>query len=181
MAGFNFSIDRVVQKAIRDKLKGVARNLDKAQASAANRSAKSTVSFFSKETRKEVNVKSSALKKQIWIRRAKPANLVSTINISGRHLSLISMGARQNRRGVTVRRLKTGGRTVLKSAFVATMPSGHVGVFRRKGKARLPIQEQFGPSVISLWSRRQEAITRHAINTLQKELKRQIKFYRDKK
>jgi hypothetical protein len=37
-----------------------------------------------------------------------------------------------------------GKRTLVKGAFVATMKSGHVGIFRREGKARLPIKELRG-------------------------------------
>jgi hypothetical protein len=37
-----------------------------------------------------------------------------------------------------------GKRALLKGAFVATMKSGHVGIFRREGKARLPIEELRG-------------------------------------
>jgi hypothetical protein len=33
------------------------------------------------------------------------------------------------------------------NAFIATMKSGHRGVFVRRGKGRLPIQELFGPSL----------------------------------
>jgi Prophage minor tail protein Z (GPZ) len=43
---------------------------------------------------------------------------------------------RQTKRGARVRRFFFEG------AFVATMPTGHVGVFKRKGKERLPIAEQ---------------------------------------
>jgi hypothetical protein len=35
-------------------------------------------------------------------------------------------------------------RTLLKGAFVATMKSSHVGIFRREGKARPPIEELRG-------------------------------------
>lgn len=37
------------------------------------------------------------------------------------------------------------GRLAFKGAFVATMPSGHVAVFRRKGAARLPIATETIP------------------------------------
>lgn len=37
-----------------------------------------------------------------------------------------------------------GKRTILRGAFVATMKSGHTGIFRRSGLARLPIEELLG-------------------------------------
>lgn len=54
-------------------------------------------------------------------------------------IGLYKYGARQTRTGVTVK-----GRGSYKSAFLAKVGSGHVGVFDRVGSARLPIQELFG-------------------------------------
>lgn len=45
-------------------------------------------------------------------------------------------------RGVRVE-INVGQPTIIKNAFVATLKSGHEGVFRRVGKARLPIKELF--------------------------------------
>lgn len=45
-------------------------------------------------------------------------------------------GARQTKTGVTARGLSYTG------AFLATMPTGHLGIFKRRGAARLPIDEQ---------------------------------------
>lgn len=49
---------------------------------------------------------------------------------------------RQGPIGVTVG-INVGSRALIKSAFIATMKSGHVGVFKREGAARLPIKELF--------------------------------------
>ena len=38
---------------------------------------------------------------------------------------------------------KKGGLDIFEGAFVATMKSGHKGVFKRKGKERLPIKELY--------------------------------------
>ena len=181
MAGLSFSVDKVVSKAIRRKLNNVASGIEKATSRALNRTSTSTIAFFSKETRKEVNVKASTLKKGIRKQRARPKNPVAVMNVSGAHVPLIAMGARQTKRGVTVRKYKTGGRILLKGAFIKTMPkSGHIGVFRRVNESRLPIQEQFGPSLIALWVKRDTPISLHAVTTLQKEMNRQILFLRNK-
>ena len=44
------------------------------------------------------------------------------------------------------------GRKTIKSAFIATMPTGHVGVFSRDSKKRLPIHEQYKPSLANIVS-----------------------------
>lgn len=56
-------------------------------------------------------------------------------------IALYLLGARQTQKGVTVR-----GRGSYRSAFIASVGSGHEGVFSRDGKARLPIHELFGPN-----------------------------------
>ena len=51
------------------------------------------------------------------------------------------------RGGISVAFRKSGARSKIQGAFVAKMPTGHVGIFRRKGAAKLPIQEIFGPRI----------------------------------
>ena len=175
-----FSFDTTVSKSIQKRLSRVANSLERAAATAQNRTATSTVAFFSRSVRQDVNVKAARLKKATRIHRARPSKPVAIIDITGAHITLADMGARQTRKGVSVRQLKAGGREVLKSAFIATMRSGHVGVFRRTGKAKLPIKELYGPSPINLWKHREIAISRHALSTLAKEMTRQIQYYRSK-
>ncbi|WP_141246045.1 phage tail protein [Mesorhizobium sp. WSM3859] len=56
-------------------------------------------------------------------------------------IALYKLGATQIATGVRVRM-----RGSYRSAFIAGMGSGHEGVFKRQGKARLPIHELFGPN-----------------------------------
>lgn len=65
----------------------------------------------------------------------------ATIRVRSDWISLYQLGARQTKKGVTVR-----GRGSYRSAFIAGMASGHAGVFKRTGTARLPIRELFGPN-----------------------------------
>lgn len=59
-------------------------------------------------------------------------------------LPLYHLGATQTASGVTVKL-----RGSYKSAFLATMKSGHSGVMKRQGTERLPIRELFGPNPAS--------------------------------
>ncbi|QRM55135.1 hypothetical protein [Sinorhizobium sp. BG8] len=65
-------------------------------------------------------------------------NTVEVIEKSG-WIGLAKLGARQTKTGVTTR-----ARGSYKSAFIATMASGHRAVLMRDGKGRLPIHELFG-------------------------------------
>ena len=55
--------------------------------------------------------------------------------------------------GVTAKTIQGDSPLTLKHAFVARMSNGHVGVFSRKGKERLPIQEHYGPSVATVFEK----------------------------
>lgn len=65
------------------------------------------------------------------------------LDVSGEPVPLVAYPMRQTKKGVTVE-VNRGKRTLVKGSFVATMASGHKGVFQRRGKARLPIRELFG-------------------------------------
>ena len=55
--------------------------------------------------------------------------------------------------GVTAKTTQGDSPLTLKHAFVARMSNGHVGVFSRRGKERLPIQEHYGPSVATVFEK----------------------------
>jgi hypothetical protein len=68
------------------------------------------------------------------------------MDVSGKPVPLADFPHRQLKRGVKVQ-VNQGRWTLVKSAFVATMKSGHLGIFRRRGKARLPIDEAFSTRI----------------------------------
>lgn len=69
------------------------------------------------------------------------ANLVWTEKVSGAPMPVSKFPNIQTKTGVSVRINVGAGTKRIRSAFRATLGSGHLGVFRRKGKARLPIAE----------------------------------------
>ena len=95
----------------------------------------------SKEVRQVYNIKAGDIKKALNITRANSKKMYSNHIISGKRLLLSYFSPRQTKKGVTVRIKKSSGRKVVQGAFEATMKTGHKGVFKRKGKSRLPIRE----------------------------------------
>jgi hypothetical protein len=104
------------------------------------------------------NLKVSDIKKSLTTIQATSGSLTARVVASGRPVPLIKYGARMTSRGVSVDVLH--GRKLIAGAFIATMPSGHTGVYVRVGNERkkvskngratwsnLPIKELFGPSV----------------------------------
>lgn len=143
----------------------------KAAASALRKVAKAAVSTASSEIRGVYNVKKSDLDPRVKLSLPRIDNLSAVINISGKGMSLSYFGAKQTAQNRTITRagkdmkvktmkrsatfqgvtveVEKGKKTQLRSAFMTRMKSGHIGVMRREGKARLPIFEK---KVISLAS-----------------------------
>jgi hypothetical protein len=72
------------------------------------------------------------------------------LNVSGAPVPLAEFPHRQTAKGVSVG-INVSKRTLIKSAFVATMASGHEGVFEREGKSRLPISELYSTRVTDVF------------------------------
>lgn len=104
-------------------------------------------------------IKIADIKRGISVRYAKAGEMRALVVVNGRPIPLIQYSARQTAKGVSVS--VKAGRKLISGAFIATMPSGHKGVFVRQPDARhrkvanankpgwhaLPIRELFGPSV----------------------------------
>ena len=112
--------------------------IEKAALRALNKTSRWLRSDLVSQTAKSLNIKSTPIRDVLVIVRAKKTNLKTTVGLSKRGgvIRAIDAGsATQNSKGVRV------GKRQFDNAFLATMPSGHHGVFKRKGKERLPIKE----------------------------------------
>jgi hypothetical protein len=78
------------------------------------------------------------------------SSLVWRMDVSGSPIPAVDYPHRQTRRGVSVE-INTGKRSLIRGAFVATMRSGHTGIFRRRGKSRLPIDEVFTSKIADVF------------------------------
>lgn len=99
-----------------------------------------------KRIRKRKRIKTKFIREALTLARPKGSDIASmawALNVSGEPVPLVAYPHRQTGKGVSVE-VNRGKRTLIKGAFVATMKSGHEGVFRRRGKARLPIEELRG-------------------------------------
>ena len=105
---------------------------------AINKTARWARTQVARQTAKALSVNVSAVRQGLVLVRAKQSNPHSVVGLSkgsgvikAKQLGSVT----QNASGVRA------GRRQFDRAFLATMPNGHQGVFRRRGKARLPIQE----------------------------------------
>lgn len=79
------------------------------------------------------------------------ADLAWTLKVNNKTVPLAEYPHRQTKRGVSVSVNKGGARKLIEGAFVARMKSGHEGIFVRRGKARLPIDELFSSKITDLF------------------------------
>lgn len=112
-----------------------------------------------KRVRRRKRIKASEIRASLVMIRPKRAEIDGadwTLGVKGRRVPLTQYPFRQGKRGVTVE-VNTGQRNLIAHAFVATMRSGHKGIYVRKGSARLPIRELFGSRVVDALLHKGEA------------------------
>lgn len=104
--------------------------------------------------RKELNLKKKQVFKRLTIFKSNRKKLIATLIASGRPIPVVDFGAKQTKRGVSFKIKNDRGRRLVKGAFIATMRSGHKGVFQRTFKKDinpkkhgLPIDELFTTSI----------------------------------
>jgi hypothetical protein len=152
----------------------------KAIARALNRSIRSGQTQAVRDVSKDVGLNQAAVRDRVTLSDATPSALVARLGFSLARIALIHFGAtgprpsRGKGRGVSYR---IGGRRGrLPHAFIATMRSGHRGVFARTRQARLPVRELRGPSVGHVFEKHLPAAKARAGEQLTKNLAHELKF-----
>ncbi len=131
--------------------RGRAEKIPSALARAINRTIGSVRTVMVREIAGDIGLASKVVRDALSLREAVPDRPEATLGAKLKRTPLIAFGAsgpepsRGRGRGVSYK--LSGSRDRIQSAFIATMPSGHRGVFIRKARARLGIRELFGPSI----------------------------------
>lgn len=86
----------------------------------------------STEIRAILNAKKSDVDDTFKVTNSSVADMSCKFVSTGKPLPLMTFGARQTTKGVSVQVKKTVARSVVAGSFLATMKSGHQGVFWRK-------------------------------------------------
>lgn len=154
---------------------------ERATVRALNRALTSGRALMASLIAKDMGLKQRDAKEAVRVEQATPAKLQVRMIASLKRLPLYDFGARGPRpsrgkgRGVSYR-IGVRGRGRVESAFIAQMRSGHMGVFRRTSKARLPIVELFGPSVGRVFDKHRKAVITQTTQTFQTRLVAELKF-----
>jgi hypothetical protein len=146
---------------IKDHTKPLLASIQRATARALNRAIVTTRQDVIKKLQTETGLKQATIRARLEIQRASPRQLEAAVVVSAKSIPLIEFGARQTPAGVVTARGQ-----FRRGAFLATMRSGHRGVFKRRsvtrprrglprGSPQLPIVEQTGPSLPAVAAKRQ--------------------------
>ncbi len=177
------------------------RALRKATARALNRTAVSCRAELARMITKEYRLTQKAVKKELWISRARENRLEAAIRGEGSPGIPLKEFAPTPKRVPSTRRtgrgnytpkvgikvmIHRGKRKVVRGAFLARMPSGHIGVFRRTGdnrwgvrSRRQVIEELYGPSPLRIIESDayQIALDDYAGEVLDKNMDREATYY----
>jgi hypothetical protein len=148
-----------------------------AVARALNRSIASVQTAAVRDMAKDLNLAQKDVRKGLEITKATRQSLLATLRVTSKRLLLMAFGARQTAKGVTYNLGR--GRTLAEGAFIAAMKSGHVGVFRRVGRARLPLTRELrGPSLPHVFTAERIRAAREALaqDLLRKNLTHEVEF-----
>lgn len=165
---------------LRGKFARVAAQAPQAAARALNKSLTTARAVMARNVSGDVGLKVGVVKDKIRTEAATKDSLVARLTISGARIPLIDFNARGpvpsrgRGRGVTTR--MRGGKGRYPHAFIATMSSGHTGVFQRVRRSRLPITELHGPSLPFVFAKHIPAGLAAGHTALAKNLASELNF-----
>lgn len=118
-----------------------------------NRTIEGMRTEITKRVTERYDIKAKPVRDSIKLQKSSISTLRAAVTGAGSPIPLINFRVTPNKPGKqkpgTVLRVsvkKSGGKPV-PNAFIAKTSSGHVGVFQRVGKNRMPIKQLYGPSV----------------------------------
>lgn len=179
-------------KALQKDLEQLGRQAPIVMARALNRAAVSGQTAMVKAVATDTGLAQKNIKREIRIDKATRTTPTVALEIQGRRIPLIAFQARgpepSRGRGRGVRYSQKGGlRGHIPNAFIATMESGHRGVFVRSKKnfmkdrpKRHAIDEKFGPSLPHVFEKFLPQFQAAAQESLVKNLRSEISFARSK-
>ena len=173
MAGPQFEIEVNAEQA-EQALRRWPNRTARATMRSLNRSLTTGRAVLARLISQDMGLRIGDAKDAILVEQASAAKMEIRLKASLRRLPLVQFNARQTARGVTYK--GGSGRSVVPSAFLATMSTGHTGVFKRVGKPRLPIKQLYGPSIGHVFIKHRQAGTDAILAAFDKNLEHELAF-----
>lgn len=199
MAGFSVEVSKTDLADVERALTGIKNGYAKVVSRSLNRTLTGVRTDAVREVQKVITPTAKTIRATFTMIKASTRKLAAAVKSSGMALPLIEYKARASKKGVTVQVKKKSKRSLISGAFIATMKSGHKGVFLREytdkrrpvkkarpgvpyaampRKYRLPIKELYGPGVPDILSNDSvmKPILKKADERLHKELGNQLNY-----
>jgi len=125
----------------------------KAISAALNRTVDGVRADVVREVTETYDIRAKDVRANVGVKKSNLSTLRAAVYGKGSPIPLINFRVTpskpgQQRPGTVLRAsVKRSGGLPIPGAFVARFKSGHAGVLRRTGKARLPVRELFGPAL----------------------------------
>lgn len=132
MAIMTLTLNQIDVEAVKTMLGECKTVPEKVISRALNKTLTGIKTDASTEIRAILNAKKADVDATFKVTSASVADMSCKFVSTGRALPLMTFGARQTKKGVSVQVKKTVARSVVAGSFLATMKSGHQGVFWRK-------------------------------------------------
>ena len=170
--------------ALQRALQQLGTDAERAVVRALNKTLTSVATVAVRGLSREAGLTQKVIRSAVALTRAAEGRPQAIMQVTGRRIPLIAFGARgpepsRGRGPGVTARVPGGGTALYRSAFIATMRSGHRGVFKRApGARRLPIREQFGPSLKEIFLRANlyAACVARAEEALPPNLRHEVEF-----
>lgn len=147
MLDVQIKIDEGSLKEAEHILRSVPRGFPRVMRRAINRTVDMAATDLKRRVTERIKLPKGEIAKGIGKHKATFTNLSGSVDAKPYRPSLMKFsGTRQLKRGVKYR-IGSEGFRLIEHAFIATMTSGHRGVFKRTGPSHLPIKELKGPSI----------------------------------
>lgn len=99
----------------------------------------------------KVTASAATIKAHFKVKKMTYADMSANIDCTGKPLALAKYSTNQVKSGVSAKVKKANKRTVIKHAFIATMKSGHKGVYWREDKQRGRVWPVGKPRRVPTW------------------------------
>lgn len=181
----SIEINRWQLQRLTDAVSASGKKLTKEIAGAINQVSKKTKLEMGRDIRKKVAIPKDEVEKPLSIRaQATEGNLSAVVSLKEtKRLGLRHFGARQDKRGVSYKIDKQGGRKRVNGAFQGPKPGvmrmkWKGNAFKRVGSSRLPIVQLKGVSAYGTYKKNEMAgpQVKSIESELTKQLERRIKL-----
>jgi len=152
LAPVTVQVDKRQLAAVGRMLRGVRNGLPRAVTRGLNKVGRRARTKVVRALARATGIKQKNIRRyNLKLRLASYRRWLVLLAVFGKRIPVIALKARQRRRGVSYRFQRK--RTTIAGAFIARMPPSkrtgrrHRGVYVRRGRARVPLAEQFEESV----------------------------------